>query len=67
MDAPIANASWQVAVGCEGTRSAAAPIYFKRRRTFKGWDAHTAGGRLIGHYPEDGAEAAIRKLRLGEP
>jgi hypothetical protein len=33
-------------------------------RTFKGWGAHAAGGRLIGHYPEDGAEAAIRKLRF---
>ena len=33
-------------------------------RTFKGWDAHAAGGRLIGHYPEDGAAAAIRKLRF---
>jgi hypothetical protein len=32
-------------------------------RHIRGRAAHTASGRKIGNYPEDGAEAAVRKPR----
>jgi hypothetical protein len=33
-------------------------------RHIRGFAAHAADGRKIGDYPEDGAEAAVRKLRF---
>jgi len=33
-------------------------------RHIRGWAVHTASRRKIGDYPDDGAEAAIRKLRF---
>ena len=33
-------------------------------RHIRGWAAHPADGRKIGDYPEDRAEAAVRKLRF---
>jgi hypothetical protein len=33
-------------------------------RHIRGWAAHAADGWKIGDYSEDGAEAAVRKLRF---
>ena len=33
-------------------------------RTVRGWDAHDSTGARIGSYPEDQADAAVKKLRF---
>ena len=46
------------------------PVFDRNRccgflmRHIRGFAAHAADGRNIGDYPEDGAEAAVRKLRF---
>jgi hypothetical protein len=46
------------------------PVFDRNRccgflmRHIRGFAAHAADGRKIGDYPEDGAEAAVRKLRF---